>query len=187
MSILSDSAILAAIKTGDIEITPFDLQSLGPNSYDVHLAPYITFYRDQKLDCRLEPKTVEEDIPASGYVLYPGTGRLYLASTVEKTSTKKHVPYLDGKSSIGRLGIFTHITAGRGDIGFSGHWTLELFVVHPVRIYAGMPIGQITFHTVEGVVAQPYDSVEHRGQYTDAASSPRPQASRMWRNRFFKS
>ena len=186
MSILSDSAILAAIRSGDIEITPFDPLSLGPNSYDVHLSPHMMTYLDREiLDCRVKPVVYEYTIRQSGYVLYPG--RLYLASTVEKTATKKHVPYLDGKSSIGRLGIFTHITAGRGDIGFSGHWTLELVVVQPVKIYAGMPIGQITFHTVEGEVMHPYDSVGHEGQYTDAAASPRPQPSRMWRNRFFKS
>ena len=185
MSILSDSAILAAVRSGDIEITPFDPLSLGPNSYDVHLSPHIAMYGHMRiLDCRIEPPVIHEKMSEKGFVLLPGC--LYLASTVEKTATKKHVPYLDGKSSIGRLGIFTHITAGRGDIGFSGHWTLELVVVHPVRIYAGMPIGQITFHTVEGEVAHPYDSIGHEGQYTDAAASPRPQPSRMWRNRFFK-
>lgn len=91
------------------------------------------------------------------------------------------MPYLDGKSSVGRLGIFTHVTAGRGDVGFCGHWTLEICVVGaPVRVYPGMPIGQLTFHTIQGVVQRVYNT-KAGAKYTDARD-PRPQASRMHKN-----
>lgn len=196
--ILSDNAILTAIAHGEIGITPFDRACLGPNSYDVHLAPYLTTYclpparspfeEDARrtvqprlvLDCRQPPHVFEDEIPEAGYVLEPG--RLYLASTVEQTWTTRVVPYLDGKSSVGRLGIFTHVTAGRGDVGFVGHWTMEIVVVHAVRVYAGMPIGQITFHAVAGQILQSYDDQRHAGKYLDAAMSPRPQPSRMYLN-----
>ena len=70
---------------------------------------------------------------------------LYLAQTMEYTETKKYIPCISGRSSIGRLGINVHITAGFGDIGFGGTWTLELFVINPIYVYPGMEIAQIYF------------------------------------------
>ena len=77
-------------------------------------------------------------------------GKLYLGRTVEHTKTLGFVPMLEGRSSVGRLGICIHITAGFGDVGFDGFWTLELFCVEPVRIYPFVEICQIYYHTLEG-------------------------------------
>ncbi len=162
--ILSDRMILNAMDAGDIVIEPFDRQALGTNSYDVHLGPTLkTYAKSTKrtepikiqteygietfertvLDCKLDNQTVRHEIGPEGFVLSPGTR--YLGSTKEYPETRKHVPFLDGKSSIGRLGITIHCTAGRGDVGFCNHWTLEIHVIEPVRIYAGMPIGQLIY------------------------------------------
>jgi len=87
-------------------------------------------------------------IPEEGLVLE--RGKLYLGRTVEYTETNNLVPMLEGRSSIGRLGLFVHITAGFGDVGFKGYWTLEMFCVQPIRIYPGVQICQVFYHTIEG-------------------------------------
>jgi dCTP deaminase len=87
-------------------------------------------------------------IPKTGLILEPNT--LYLARTVEYTKTYNYVPMLEGRSSIGRLGLFVHVTAGFGDVGFCGYWTLELFCVQPIRIYPDVEICQIYYHAIEG-------------------------------------
>lgn len=191
MSILSDNAILAAMNAGHIKIQPFDSDCLGGNSYDVRLASTLLVYRrqvagsfaDRPLDCQADEPTWTAEIPEDeGLVLYPG--QLYLGVTREYTETWMHVPYLDGKSSVGRLGIFTHVTAGRGDVGYSGHWTMEIVVVVPVRVYANMKIGQLTFHTVEGEVRRSYAN-KAGAKYGSAEGwqeKPRPVPSAMWKN-----
>ena len=88
------------------------------------------------------------EIPDEGMILLPH--RFYLGVTQEYTETHSHVPFLEGKSSIGRLGIDIHATAGKGDIGFCNTWTLEISVKQPVRVYAGMPIGQLIYFEVSG-------------------------------------
>jgi len=191
--ILSDRQIRAAIKSGDIVIEPFDERALGTNSYDVHLGGTLLTYIPSKiipepvderqvhrytaaLDCKVEQKTAKHVIGDEGFLLRPG--QLYLGSTKEYTETRKHVPFLDGKSSIGRNGIFIHCTAGRGDVGFCNHWTLEIVVVQPVVVYAGMPIGQlIYFETSE--VDVPYDK-KPSAKYNTRCAEPQP--SRMWKN-----
>ena len=95
---------------------------------------------------RNEVKKIE--IPQEGMLLQPGI--LYLGRTIEYTKTLGCVPMLEGRSSVGRLGLFIHITAGFGDVGFSGFWTLEMFCVQPIRIYAGVELCQIFYHTIEG-------------------------------------
>ena len=97
---------------------------------------------------------------AEGYVLE--AGRLYLGRTLEYTETHGLVPMLEGRSSIGRLGLFVHITAGFGDVGFRGFWTLEMICLRPVRIYAGVEICQIFYHTVEGEILE-YKSGKYQG------------------------
>ena len=88
--------------------------------------------------------------------------------TVERIHTKKYVPVLDGKSSIGRLFMKIHETAGYGDPGFNGQYTLEVTVVHPLRVYAGMRVAQMRFHSICGEVEKPYN-----GNYVgDAARGP---------------
>lgn len=138
--------ILAARAAGHILIDPWDDDSLRVNSYDLHLSPSVCLYTrrgGELLDCAKDNPVVMREIPEAGFDLEPGT--LYLLSTIERTETHDFVPWLDGKSSLGRLGLFVHITAGRGDNGFCGHWTMEAVVVEPLRIYAGMPVAQVSF------------------------------------------
>ncbi len=80
--------------------------------------------------------------------------RLYLGRTAERTETRNLVPMIEGRSSIGRLGLFVHVTAGFGDVGFCGFWTLEMFAVQPVKIYPNVPICQIFYHTIIGEITE---------------------------------
>lgn len=177
--ILSDTAILAAMQAGTILVEPFDLQCLGTNSYDVHLSPHLALYEDTVLDARKHNTIRHFEIPEEGFVLEPG--RIYLGSTLEYTESHQHVPFLEGKSSVGRLGIDIHATAGKGDVGFCNHWTLEISAHQPVRIYAGMPIGQLIYFSVEGNVETLYNK-KASAKYN--ARTPRPVESMMWRNAF---
>jgi len=177
--ILSDKAILQGIDKGEIVVEPFDRSKLGTNSYDVHLSKHLATYTADVLDAR-EHNTIEHfEIPEEGYVLKPGT--VYLGSTLEYTETHAHVPFLEGKSSVGRLGIDIHATAGKGDVGFCNHWTLEISVAQPVRIYAGMPIGQLIYFYVEGDIENYYNK-KASAKYT--ARTPLPMESMMWKNKF---
>lgn len=179
--ILSDKRILEEIDKGTIVITPFDRKYLGTNSYDVHLAKHLACYRDRVLDARLHNKVEHFEIPAEGFVLDPGM--LYLGVTLEYTETHQHVPFLEGKSSTGRLGIDIHATAGKGDVGFCNTWTLEISCAQPVRIYAGMPIGQLIYFAVEGEIVTRYN--EKRSAKYNTRSSV-PVESMMWKNDFKK-
>ena len=144
--ILTDIQILEAIDNGDIVSDPFDRSSLGTISYDVHLAPFMAVYTAEALDAKLHNEIQHFEIGPEGYVIRPG--ELYLGVTTEYTETHCAVPFLEGKSSVGRLGIDIHATAGKGDVGYCNTWTLEISCVKPVRIYAGMPIGQLIYFTV---------------------------------------
>ena len=177
--ILSDSAILREIEQGNIVISPFNRKCLGTNSYDVHLSKHIAIYEDVELDARKHNKIGHVWIGEHGAVLSPGT--LYLGSTVEYTETHGFVPFLEGKSSTGRLGINIHATAGKGDAGFCNHWTLEITVTQPVRVYAGMPIGQLIYFPVHGEILQPYNR-KGSAKYTER--NERPVESMMWKNEF---
>ena len=177
--ILSDAKILAAINVGDIVIEPYDRENLGSNSYDVHLAPHLARYNTEVLDARQHNQVTHFQIGAEGIVLEPGI--LYLGSTLEYTETFNYVPFLEGKSSVGRLGIDIHATAGKGDVGFCNHWTLEISVTMPVRVYAGMPIGQLIYFQVEGEVLRPYDK-KKSAKYTQR--NVQPVESMMWKNKF---
>lgn len=132
----------------DIIIDPFDKARLNPNSYNLRLADELLVYAGDTLDMKKPNPTVGLTIPEEGLLLIPG--KLYLGRTMEYTSTKNLVPMLEGRSSIGRLGLFIHVTAGFGDVGFEGFWTLEIFCLMPVRIYAGVEICQVYYHTIEG-------------------------------------
>ena len=141
--ILSDIRILEEIEKGTIKIVPYNRQDLGSNSYDVHLGKDLARYVDKELDAKKHNTIEHFEIPDEGYVLHPH--EFYLGVTEEYTETHAHVPFLEGKSSTGRLGIDIHATAGKGDVGFCGNWTLEISVKQPVRIYAGMPVGQLIY------------------------------------------
>lgn len=132
----------------DIKIEPFDADKINPNSYNVSLSDDLLVYSVDHLDMRKENPVESLRIPPEGLLLEPG--RLYLGRTREYTETHNLVPMLEGRSSVGRLGLFIHVTAGFGDIGFCGYWTLEIFAIQPIRIYAGVDIGQIFYHTIEG-------------------------------------
>jgi len=131
--ILSDQKILESIAGGTIVIEPFRRECLGTNSYDVHLGKFLATYKNPTLDARQHNKVEQIQIPESGILLQPGI--LYLGVTEEYTETFCAVPFLEGKSSVGRLGIDIHATAGKGDVGFCNHWTLEISCTLPVRIY----------------------------------------------------
>lgn len=132
----------------NIVISPYNEKQVGPNSYNLKLHNELLVYDNYVLDMKRENKAQKFIIPAEGLILKPNS--LYLGRTVEYTETHRHVPMLEGRSSIGRLGLFVHITAGFGDVGFKGYWTLEIFCVQPVKIYPGVEICQIFYHTIEG-------------------------------------
>lgn len=161
IELLTETEIRKRIEAGDIVINPFDPRCLNPNSYDVHLHDELLTYRLPVLDVDRENPVEVIKIPPEGIVLQPG--RLYLGRTVEHTETKNLIPMYDGRSSLGRIGLFSHITAGFGDIGFTGTWTLELTTVQPVRIKPGIRIGQLFFHTPDGEIGKTYDG-KYQGQ-----------------------
>lgn len=175
--ILTDTQILQELKRGTIVITPFSRKFLGSNSYDVHLGEWLAMYIDEVLDARRHNMVRFFKIPKDGLVLVPS--KLYLGVTSEYTETHAHVPFLEGKSSIGRLGIDIHATAGKGDIGFCNTWTLEISVRQPVKIYAGMPIGQLLYFTVSGEVEIPY-SKKRGAKYNKR--TVKPVESMMFKN-----
>lgn len=172
MGVLTGPEIRAAMARGDVVIDP-EPQYIGPNSVDLTLAPELLVYagrqadgrwfdeptREHPLDMREPYSTTKIEIPEHGLVLVPGV--LYLGCTVERTYTPFHVPYIGGRSSVGRLGIQVHSTAGFGDLGFSGKWTLELSVTHHVRVYAGVRFCQIWFFEPSGELEQ------YEGRYQD--------------------
>jgi len=175
--ILSDTKILDEIKKGTIVIKPFKRKHLGSNSYDVHLGKTLAMYDDEILDAKTHNTIHHFDIPVEGIILVPS--KLYLGVTEEYTETHQHVPFLEGKSSIGRLGIDIHATAGKGDVGFCNTWTLEISVRQPVRIYAGMPIGQLIYFVIDGDVEVLYNRKEN-AKYN--RHTTRPVESMMWKN-----
>lgn len=125
------------------------------------------------LDMHEDNKTMELIIPETGMVLYPGIH--YLGSTNERTIVNGFVPKIDGRSSIGRLGLSVHITAGFGDNGFDGTWTLEITVEEPLKIYPNEEICQISFETTCGDSNNPENI--YRGRYYQQEG---PTASRMY-------
>ena len=143
----------------NIFIEPFDESRLNPNSYNLTLADELLVYESRELDMKRENPVKHMTIPREGLVLEPD--RLYLGRTAEFTRTESYVPMLEGRSSTGRLGLFIHVTAGFGDVGFAGYWTLEIFCIQPIRIYAGAPVCQIYYHTREGDYA-PYSSGKYQ-------------------------
>lgn len=191
--VLSDVQIKEAIEVGDILIDPYNVECLGGNSYDVHLGSVLAVYEEvveiskfedrqgvlhhtfmQKpsgyLDSKKAPTAYYFNIPKDGIYLEPGI--LYLGVTLEYTETLKHVPFLEGKSSGGRLGLNIHATAGKGDIGFKNKWTLELSVQHRLKVYTGEPIGQLIYFE-SGDCAVPYFQ-KRSAKYVEVNDKPMP-------------
>lgn len=177
--ILSDSAIQLLINDGKIVIEPFRKECLGTNSYDVHLSKHFAVYTNQIIDAKQDNEIERFIIPKEGFILYPNM--LYLGATEEYTETHGCVPFLEGKSSVGRLGIDIHATAGKGDAGFCNFWTLELSTKQPVRIYPGMPIGQLIYFQIFGDINVPYNKKES-AKYTKRDHLP--MGSAMFKNNF---
>ena len=197
--ILSDSKILEEIANGNIVISPFERSQLGSNSYDVRLGKHLKIYDENHMsytldsphiegehripkiipyiDAKKDNPTIDIEIPEEGFILMPNM--FYLGATLEYTETHIHVPYIEGKSSTGRLSIDIHATAAKGDVNFRGYFTLELSCKVPVKIYAGMPIGQITYFKVEGEVLQDYAS-KPDAKYSNQGSMP--VGSQMFKN-----
>jgi dCTP deaminase len=185
--VLTGPEIKRQIDAGTIHIAPFNPVHIGPNSYDVTLNPKLLVYdlgQGGALDMKRDNPVRSLVIPEEGLVLEPGT--LYIGCTNETATSKAFVPMFEGRSSIGRLGINTHITAGFGDVGWgylpdeSGNlvcqyptWTLEIEVVHPIRVYPGVRIGQVYFIRPEGELQF------YKGKYT---AQKEPQASRLFRD-----
>jgi len=136
----------------DIVIEPFVEAQLNPNSYNLTLHNELMTYEELVLDMKKPNRVKRLEVPSEGLVLNPG--QLYLGRTRERTETHNLVPMIEGRSSIGRLGLFVHITAGFGDVGFCGFWTLEMFAVQHVRVYPFVPICQIFYHQVTGQVTE---------------------------------
>ena len=145
--ILSGKEIESRIND-EIIIDPFDKNRINPNSYNLSLHKELIMYKNSLLDMKKDNEVEKLKIPSNGLVLE--ANRLYLGRTVEYTETKNLVPMLEGRSSIGRLGLFVHVTAGFGDVGFKGFWTLEIFCIQPIKIYPNVEICQVYYHTLEG-------------------------------------
>ena len=156
--ILSGKAI-AQHMGKEIIIEPYDPKRLNPNSYNLSLHNQLLVYENHQLDMKTPNPVKTLTIPETGLVLEPN--KLYLGRTNEFTKTDRFVPMLEGRSSIGRLGLFIHVTAGFGDVGFSGYWTLEIVCVQPIRIYPNVEICQIYYHDIQGEY-EPYSSGKYQ-------------------------
>ena len=172
-----------------VHIEPYDAELVGPNSIDLRLGNKLLAYEGvvkkfdegswpvsadnrEPLDMRKENPTFELEIPEDGLVLRPGI--LYLGRTIECIGSNKFVPIVEGRSSVGRLGIHVHVTAGFCDVGFKGTITLEMHCIHPVRIYPGVPICQAYFLRPEGEIEL------YQGRYQGQSE---PTASRFSREK----
>lgn len=183
MSILLHQQIWKNYRKKRIHIKPFIKEHIGPNSYDVRLGPLLKVYvatlgdDDEKkwkhLDVKKHNPTSTIEVPKEGLILQPG--RLYLGNTIEAIGSDYYLPMYEGRSSMARLGIESHISAGFGDVGFKGQWTLEIQVVHPIRVYPGMRIGQVYFHQINQFYNKP--KWRYHGKY---ATQTDPQESRAY-------
>ncbi len=184
--ILSDRSIKEKLKTGEISIEPFSDEFVQPASYDLHLDTSVLTFNTDKHDIIDVKKPVEDlmlkieinDI--EGYVLKPG--QFILANVIEITGVDdKHVGRLEGKSSLARMGLIIHATAGFLDPGNKLRLTLEIANLSPlpIRIYAGMKIAQLAFEQLDGSCERPYGSSGLNSKYKGDMTV---QASKMWKN-----
>ena len=158
--ILTGSKIESECKANRIYISDFNKDRINPNSYNLRLHNELYVYKDNIIDSKKKPEIEKIKIPESGLLLEPN--KLYLGRTIESTHTDIYVPMLEGRSSIGRLGIFIHTTAGFGDIGFSGTWTLEISCIQPVIVYPSMEICQVYFMQYFGK-----NDIKYNGKYNN--------------------
>lgn len=156
--VLTGKEIIKQVELGNIHIDNFQPSKVNPNSYNLHLHDEMLTYTTDSLDMKASNPVQTIKIPSTGLMLYPN--QLYLGRTVEYTKTDCFVPRIEGRSSIGRLGIQVHLTAGWGDIGFENYWTLEIIVAKPIIVYPFVEICQITYTTPQGDT-----SVKYHGKY----------------------
>lgn len=167
--ILSGLKIKEEVERKKIWIDPFCENQINPNSYNFRLGNQLKIYANHILDPKKNNETILIDIPPEGYVLQPT--KLYLGHTKEVMGSEHYVPIIRGRSSIGRIGLFVHITADLIDIGSINQWTLQMHCVQPVKIFAGMQIGQVTFWHIEG------DITLYNGKYQHSLG---PTASKIF-------
>ncbi|MFD9060528.1 deoxycytidine deaminase [Kitasatospora purpeofusca] len=165
--ILTGPAIAEAVKAGRITIDPYLPQQSNPNSHGYRLGDTLKVFTRTPIDPHTSPPTRTIAIPPRGYRLRPG--RVYLGSTVERIGSDHYVTSLIGRSSVGRLGLFTQISADLAQLGAVHCWTLEIVVTQPLRVYAGMVIGQVSFWDAVG------DHMPYAGYY-GTLSDPSPFA-----------
>ncbi len=171
--ILTGKKIEEEIDAGRITISGFDPERLGPNSYNLTLGDTLRVYCDNILHAS-ECNHTKEVRPCDGsFLLVPGV--VYLGVTNERTATDHYAPMLEGRSGFGRLGLQIHSTAGFGDVGFDGCWTLEITVTQPVRIRAGVEIAQIFYH--ELLHAESGEVELYHGKYGGESGAV---GSRLW-------
>src|SRR4051812_10719848 len=182
MSVLSDRDIRAALDAGEIVIRPYDPQDLQPSSVDLHLDRRFRVFRNNRypyIDVRAPQPDLTEMlsiVDEEPFILHPG--EFVLGQTLEWTELPNDlVARLEGRSSLGRLGLLIHSTAGYVDPGWKGHLTLELSNVAnlPIALYYGMSIGQISYFRMSSPVERPYGSVtlgsKYQGQSEPTASA----------------
>lgn len=169
---LTGTEIIRLHNEGIIQISDFDESRVNPNSYNLRLSNELLIYKNDVIDTKKDNETEKIIIPESGYVLQPHV--LYLGSTIERTYAGNLIPCISGRSSVARCGIEIHRTAGFGDVGFDGTWTLEITVVHPVRIYPGQELCQIYFEYPDGET-----SIHYKGKYQNQSG---PVASRFYKD-----
>ena len=188
--LLSDRDILAEIKAGRVSCEPFHEAMIQPSSVDVRLDKYFRVFENHKysvIDPSIEQSELTREVIAEGdeaFILHPG--EFVLASTYEVITLPDDIAgRLEGKSSLGRLGLLTHSTAGFIDPGFSGHITLELSNVAnlPVKLFPGMKIGQLCLIKLSSPAEHPYGSEKYGSRYQGQRG---PTASRSFLN-FHKS
>jgi dCTP deaminase len=184
--ILSDRDISEAIDAGRIGIDPYDSADLQPASVDLHVDRYFRIFNNHRyafIDVKKDMDELTELVdvkPDEPFILHPG--EFVLGSTAEFISLANDlVARLEGKSSLGRLGLLIHSTAGFVDSGWEGHLTLELSNVAnlPITIYPGMKIGQISFFQLSSPAENPYGSSKVGSKYQGQRG---PTASRYYKN-----
>ena len=184
--LLSDRDIAAEVDAGRVVLAPWDPSMIQPSSVDVRLDKYFRLFDNHKYPV-IDPaqdqpeltRLVEAD-PADGFVLHPG--EFVLGSTLETVTLPDDLAArVEGKSSLGRLGLLTHATAGFVDPGFSGHVTLELSNVAtlPIMLWPGMKIGQLAFFRLSSPAENPYGSAKYGSHYQGQRG---PTASRSFQN-----
>lgn len=143
----------------EIVIDPYDPQRINPNSYNLSLHDELLVYEEVVLDVAAPNRYTRRSIPAEGLTLHPG--QLYLGRTCERTETPHLVPRIQGRSSLARLGLLICPGGSLGSVGYCGTWTLEMFVIQPVKIYPFMQVCQIYFHELLGEIGDHADGKYH--------------------------